>query len=138
MSISKIHHFTIRCVPDDLPTLLDFYSKYFQLTPGPRPAFPFPGHWLYCDGQPIVHVAGCLDEKGVETTGPLDHISFRAHGLEKTREFFRAEGLSFAELPVEGWPLHQLFLYDPNGLKLELTFDLNEEEGNKNGQLLQG
>ena len=37
------------------------------------------------------------------------------------------EDFAFDELPVPGWPLHQLFLRDPFGLKIELTFDLNEE-----------
>jgi catechol 2,3-dioxygenase-like lactoylglutathione lyase family enzyme len=127
MSTSGLNHFTIRCAPDDLPELLAFYTKFLHLKPGPRPAMPRPGYWLYIEDNPVVHLYACLEKRDSGPTGPLDHISFRAHGLEQTRAFLRAQGMAFDELPVEGWPIHQIFLRDPNGLKLELTFDLNQE-----------
>jgi hypothetical protein len=37
----------------------------------------------------------------------------------------KALGLPFEELPVPGWPLRQIFLKDPVGSKIELTFDSN-------------
>jgi len=30
---------------------------------------------------------------------------------------------------VPGWPLHQVFVHDPKGLKIEMTFDLTAEDG---------
>jgi hypothetical protein len=33
------------------------------------------------------------------------------------------------EAPVPGWPLHQVFVHDPKGLKIEMTFDLTAEGG---------
>ena len=128
MTTSGLHHFTIRCAPADLPELVGFYGKYLNLTPGARPVMPFPGFWLYAGEQPVVHLFACLDEKDAGTTGALDHISFRAHGLEATRAFLREDGIAFDDLPVNGWPLQQLFLRDPTGLKIELTFDLDAEE----------
>jgi len=114
--------------------LLGFYAKVLHLTPGPRPVMPADGYWMYCKGQPVVHLYGGSQSKEADSTGPLDHISFRAHGLEETRSFLRSEGVSFYEAPVNGWPLHQIFLSDPCGLKLELTFNLNEESEHVNGQ----
>jgi catechol 2,3-dioxygenase-like lactoylglutathione lyase family enzyme len=130
MSVSGLHHFTIRCAPADLPRLKDFYTGVLQLTPGDRPVFPAPGYWLYSKGQAIVHLYAGEAQTNTGPTGPLDHISFRAHDLDVTREFLRAGGIAFDELPVPGWPLHQLFLRDPFGLKIELTFDLDEEARN--------
>jgi len=127
MRVSGLNHFTIRCQPDALPALLDFYTRLLQLTPGARPVMPFDGHWLYADGQPLVHLAAFLDERPAAGTGPLDHISFRAHGMQPTRDFLAQQGIRFQEAPVEGWPLHQIFLHDPQGLKIELTFDTREE-----------
>lgn len=129
MSTTGLHHFTIRCAPQDLPELVDFYSKYLKLTTGARPVMPFPGFWLYSGASPLVHLFACLDQKETGTTGALDHISFRAHGLEETRAFLREDGIAFDDIPVAGWPLQQIFLRDPNGMKIELTFDLNEEQG---------
>ena len=31
--------------------------------------------------------------------------------------------LTWDEAPVPGFPLHQIFLRDPTGMKVELTFD---------------
>lgn len=127
MPVSALHHYTLRCVPEDLDVLLAFYTKHLGLSEGPRPVIPFPGHWLYSGGQPIVHLAAFLGEASGGNTGPLDHISFRAHGLDQTRAYFKAQGIPYEEAPVPGWPLHQVFVRDPLGLKVELTFSLEEE-----------
>jgi catechol 2,3-dioxygenase-like lactoylglutathione lyase family enzyme len=127
MQVSGLNHFTIRCLPDQLPALLDFYARLLQLTPGARPVMPFDGYWLYAEGQPLVHLAAFAEERPASNTGPLDHISFRAHGIQQTRDFLAQQGIEFQEAPVEGWPLHQIFLRDPQGLKVELTFDTREE-----------
>ena len=97
----------------DIERSIRFYTEIIGLTVGPRPAFPFPGLWLY-NGEPpadlnnaesnygIVHVMGVdpHDPQGlIETvgyrdpdtltgsTGGLDHIALavtgRAAMLEK-------------------------------------------------------
>lgn len=134
MSISGLNHYTIRCVPDDLPTLVAFYTKYVGLVAGERPTMPHPGYWLYANGHPIVHLYASLTEKAAGSTGPLDHVSFRAHGLAEIRSFLQADGTSFDEFPLPGTSINQIFLRDPNGLKIELTFDMNEEVAHGNAQ----
>ncbi len=133
MPTTGLHHFTIRCAPDDLPEIVAFYGRYLNLTPGPRPVMPAPGFWLYAGDQPVVHLYASLPHRDTAGTGPLDHISFRGEGLEATRAFLRADGIPFDDLPVPGWPLQQLFLRDPNGLKIEMTFDLDQEGGQADG-----
>ncbi len=128
MSISALNHYTIRCAPGDLPELVDFYTRVLPLTSGERPAMPRPGYWLYGeDGTPIVHLYASLDERDWGPTGGLDHISFRSHGLADMREALRDVGASYDEFPIPGTQIHQIFLRDPTGLKIELTFDLDEE-----------
>lgn len=136
MPVSALDHFTIRCSEADLEPLRDFYTRHIGLRVGDRPPIPAPGWWLYSEGRPIVHLyaIGNAPETpaGAAVTGPLDHISFRAHGLEATRSQLRAAGVAFEEAPVPGWPLHQVFLRDPKGLKIEMTFDLDaEREGGR-------
>ena len=131
MPVSGLDHFTIRCSEADLEPLRDFYVRHVGLRVGDRPPIPAPGFWLYSEGRPIVHLyaignAGEPPRSGA-ATGPLDHISFRAHDLEATRAQLRADGIDFEEAPVPGWPLHQVFLRDPKGLKIELTFHLDAE-----------
>ena len=71
MSVSGLNHYTLRCVPQQLPALLDFYTRVLHLTPGARPVMPFPGYWLYSEGQPIVHLAAFGNgEEGSWITSP--------------------------------------------------------------------
>jgi len=128
MSISGLNHYTIRCVPGDLPEIVAFYTKVLRLTPGERPTMPRPGHWLYNDGQPIVHLYASLDARVDGPTGALDHISFRTHGLAETRAHLKGQGIAYDEFPLPGTDIHQVFVRDPMGLKIELTFDLAEEK----------
>lgn len=119
-----LNHVTLKCTPAALAALRDFYVESLGLVEGARPDFPFPGHWLYSDGRPIVHLAGLLDAPATASTGPLDHISLTAHDLDGTRRRLQARAIRFEEAPVPGWPLHQIFFSDPAGLEIELTFDV--------------
>lgn len=121
-----LNHVTLRCTAASLPALRAFYIESLGLLEGARPAFGFPGHWLYSQGRPIVHLAALLDEPSAPSTGPLDHISFSASDLDGTRQRLKAGAISFDEAPVPGWPLHQIFLTDPVGLRIELTFDISD------------
>ena len=133
VEILRIDHFTFQVAPEELDSLLDFYSRVIGLEPGPRPAFAFPGHWLYAEGRPIVHLAGNAPPRasptaGAVSTGKLNHISLRTKGLQIARERLAAHGIEWKEAPVPGFPLHQIFFIDPVGLKIELTFDAAEVE----------
>lgn len=129
MQPEGLDHANVRLRPQDLPAALGFYRDLLGLKEGPRPAFAFPGAWLYAGGRPIVHLA-CRDT--VEApTGPspsvsFEHIAFRVRGLPEVRAKLAAEGVPYAEAPVPGFPVHQLFLTDPFGLRVELTFDMND------------
>ncbi|MDM0112343.1 VOC family protein [Variovorax sp. J22R133] len=133
MPVTALHHFTIRCTPDELPPLVDFYTRVLRLQVGARPDIPAAGAWLYAESQPIVHLYAHLstpDAAVQPVTGHLDHISFRSHGLKEMREHLAAADVPFAEAPIPGWDIHQLFLHDPRGMKIEMTFWLDmEEEG---------
>jgi hypothetical protein len=59
----------------------------------------------------------------------VDHIAFRATGLRRMLEHLRAEGIAFSTRRANGQALYQMFLYDPNGIKIELNFAAAEAEG---------
>src|SRR5262249_7547133 len=67
----------------------------------------------------------------VMATGKFNHVSFRCKDTEAVRRKLRAQGLPFREAPVPGFPLHQIFLHDPAGLMIELTFDIPEKPAAK-------
>jgi catechol 2,3-dioxygenase-like lactoylglutathione lyase family enzyme len=133
MTLHRIDHFTLRVQPHELPALHRFYTAVLGLREGERPAFSFPGHWLYAEGQPVVHLAGNAPPgeaapDAVLPTGKFNHVSFRSSGLVAMRAHLRALGIAWAEAPVPGAPLHQIFLRDPVGLQVELTYDRAEFE----------
>jgi catechol 2,3-dioxygenase-like lactoylglutathione lyase family enzyme len=126
--ISGLHHFTIGCAPSELPALLAFYTGTIGLQDGFRPALRHPGHWLYCGGRAILHLNALLAEQHeAYGMGSVDHVSFHAHGLERTRAALRDANVSFSDIPLSGTFIQQIFLRDPIGTKVELTFDLQTE-----------
>lgn len=56
------------------------------------------------------------------STGPVDHLAFNASGFEEMRGRFKGAGIEFSEDLVPETGIRQLFLKDPNGLKIELNF----------------
>ena len=126
MTLERLDHYTIRLRPDDLAATRRFYVEVLGLAEGDRPAFSFPGHWLYCNGRPVVHLAGTATEDRASSTGRIDHIAFQATGLQAMLRHLDESGISFEQKPVPGQALHQVFLLDPNGIKIELNYDAGE------------
>ncbi|RZI70750.1 MAG: hypothetical protein EOP80_16240 [Variovorax sp.] len=123
-----IHHFTLRCSSAELEGLRTFYCDVLGMSDGPRPAFDFPGHWLYVGDVALVHLAAILPDPPSRSDSRLisgfDHVSLAGVRLDATRKLLADRDIAFEELPVPGWPLWQIFLRDPVGSKIELTFDL--------------
>jgi len=151
MEIKRIDHYSIRTL--DVEASRKFYTGIIGLTVGPRPAFPFPGLWLY-NGKPpadlehsggnygIVHVMGVdpNDSKGLvdtvgyvdpktlqgASTGSLDHIALSVTGRASMVARCKKAGLKYFERTVPTLGLHQMFLKDPNGVMIELNFPASE------------
>ena len=123
-----LHHFTIRCSGSELERLRDFYCDVLDMREGPRPDFGFPGHWLYVGDAALLHLAAILPDQPARlddgSMSGFDHVSLAGAQLDAARQRLARLGIDFEELPVPGWPLWQIFLRDPVGSKIELTFDL--------------
>ncbi len=135
MLVTGLFHCAIKT--NDLAATLAFYTKVLGLREVTRPDFGYPGAWLACPapgGDAIVHIyaggpALGTDGRAPRGTGAIDHLSLAAHGFHGFRERFRAAGLDWREFLVPGTTLWQLFVYDPSGVQLELTFDGSSEAG---------
>ena len=130
-SVQQLAHFTIRVFPHELQSVRAFYVEVLGLTEGRRPDFDFPGHWLYLGDNPIVHLAGNApaDEPSMDgeaSTGKFNHVAFECKGLVGMRAHLKRQGVRYSEAPVPGFPLTQVFLRDPAGIMVELTYDINE------------
>ena len=128
VDVAAIHHITIGCAPGDLPALLDFYAGKLGLKEGYRPALRHPGHWLYAGERAIIHLNALLATTPSRSGGSLDHVALQARGLASTRRSLREANVRFTETPLKGTSLHQVFVEDPLGLRVELNFDLDVED----------
>jgi hypothetical protein len=58
----------------------------------------------------------------------LDHIAFHTDDLPGTLARLAQHGVAFTSRRVDAQGLFQLFLFDPNGVKVELNFDGREAD----------
>ena len=119
---------------DDVDRTRDFYRDVLGFAEGPRPDLGFLGHWLYLGDVPCIHIAdwttytahsnrlGIPVTKPAPGTGPLDHVAFNGEGYEEIVGRLQARGLAHHPHDSPAIGLRQIFLEDPNGLKLELNF----------------
>jgi catechol 2,3-dioxygenase-like lactoylglutathione lyase family enzyme len=113
---------------DDLEATRAFYCDVLGFTAGERPPLPFPGYWLYLDGVACLHVAeraaydAEVDRMALpRAIGPLDHLAFDAGGHEEIVARLDAAGVDAVSNEVPAAGLRQLFLADPNGVRIELN-----------------
>ncbi len=119
MTIDRLDHVTI--VTGDLEATRDFYVEVLGLEDGQRPPFTFPGAWLYCGPNPVVHLIGD-DEAPPPGTGTFDHVAFRASDYDGVIRRLEAKGVDFNTRTVPDLGLRQIFVHDPNGVQVELNF----------------
>ena len=130
MGLGGLQHYTIE--PSDLERTKDFYCDVLGLENGDRPPLDFPGYWLYSGGTATVHLMGTRKpregivvrgtEKKYEDTGRLDHIAFAADDVDGVRKRLQSKGVKFRESIVPRTGDTQFFLYDPDGVGVELNF----------------
>ena len=120
---------------NDLAQTLAFYKGILGMREAPRPPFGFPGAWLACptaNGELVIHVWAGGPGMGKDGVAPLgtatiDHVSLSAVGYKGFQAKFRKAGLAWREFVIPNTTLFQLFVYDPSGVQIELTFDIGAE-----------
>jgi catechol 2,3-dioxygenase-like lactoylglutathione lyase family enzyme len=115
-----LDHATLRT--HDLEGTRAFLEAVLGLKPGYRPAFDFPGYWLYADGAPIVHLipgqGGPVDRRG-ET---IDHIAFRLDDHDGMRRKLDGLAIPYSRMELSELGERRLFVRTPTGILLELVF----------------
>jgi catechol 2,3-dioxygenase-like lactoylglutathione lyase family enzyme len=120
MTVKLLDHVNIHT--SDLAGTLDFYAEVIGLQPGARPTtIGRPGAWLYCDGRPLIHLIE-NQESSTGSTGPIDHIAFETEGYDDVAAKLTDRGMEFLAKELPDFQIRQIFVHDPNGVKLELNF----------------
>lgn len=137
MALSHLEHLLVQTT--DMEATKRWYVDVLGMRVGPNPDFKFPVAWLYIGDRDVVHVteggAGVSanrqaylgqQSQDVSGTGVIDHIAFRATGLGEMLARLRRLNVAFKERQVDDQGLYQIFLFDPNGIKVELNFANDE------------
>jgi len=140
MPLSHIEHFLLQTA--DMEGTRKWYVEVLGMRVGPNPDFKFPVFWLYLGDKDVVHVTeggkGVSENRrkyvgqqsdAVSGTGVVDHIAFRATGLRDMIAHLTKLGIDFKQRRVDDQGLYQLFMFDPNGVKVELNYAGDEAAG---------
>ena len=142
MPVSHLEHFLIQT--DDIERTCDWYVRVLGFRVGPSPDFRFPVKWLYLGEQDVIHVCeggAAVSEarrrylgqqsEDLRGSGVIDHVAFRCSGLQEMLARLKNAGVEFNERQVDDQALYQVFLFDPNGVKVELNFAAAEATGRR-------
>ncbi|MBX3663487.1 MAG: VOC family protein [Burkholderiales bacterium] len=140
MPVSHLEHFLIQTA--DIKATRDWYVDVLGFREGPHPDFKFPVVWLYLGDTDVLHLTqggknvsenrkAYLGQQSdaVHGSGVVDHVAFRCTGLREMMEHLHSRKVEFRQRMVSDQGLFQLFLLDPNGVKVELNFANAEAEG---------
>lgn len=128
MLFGKLFHTAIKTA--DLGATVRFYTEVLGMVVAERPPIPFPGAWLKpaqagADASIHVYAGDAAKEADGSVqigTSAIDHVSVVCQGYADFKARFEKFGLAYRENIVPATPFWQLFIYDPNGIQLELTF----------------
>jgi catechol 2,3-dioxygenase-like lactoylglutathione lyase family enzyme len=142
MPLSHLEHYLIQSA--DLETTKDWYVRVLGMSEGPHPDFGVPVYWLYLGGRDVLHLTEGgpkisdarkrylgQESEATQGSGVIDHVAFRATGLGEMIDHLRRLGVAFKERQADAQALYQLFLFDPNGVKVELNFAASEAAGRR-------
>lgn len=130
MPLHGLQHYTI--CPENLEKTKDWYVNVLGLEVGYRPPLSFPGYWLWSAATPTVHLIGPRqgdENKPPRRSGPtglMDHIAFACSDLKAVRARIKAAGVEYKEQVLPRDNNTQIFLFDPDGIGVELNFPPHE------------
>ncbi len=132
MPLTKLEHYLV--MTDDIEATRDFYRDVIGFNVGFRADLGFPGYWLYLGDTPVIHIAewetytvhsnalGIPVTTRANGTGVFDHIAFNGNNAQEMINKLQQLSVPFHRNDVPHVGLIQLFLFDPNGIKIELNY----------------
>ncbi len=115
----RLDHININVV--DGPRMVVFFTQVLGAEEGPRPDFGFPGHWVYVDGIPAIHL-NVVQRQADYPEGMINHVAFGVYDFDDAKARIEASGYSYKLAGIPGTPIGQFFVTGPEGLFLEVQF----------------
>ena len=124
----QLDHVTIRT--RDLAAARAFFMNVFSLQERLRPDAirHIPGHWLYSDEEPLVHLIGSQGAGIDHAAEAIDHVGFRLTGYVVFRQKLDRLGVRYTPMEMPELNERRLFFRTPGGPLLEAVFRLATTE----------
>lgn len=119
MAVTGLDHINISTA--NLEETQAFFVEVLGLEVGWRPAFGFPGAWLYSDGKDLVHLVQVATKPAPSHGSALDHFAFSIDDYDDAKRRLDARGIAYRELSAPDAPIRQFFITDLNGVTIELN-----------------
>jgi catechol 2,3-dioxygenase-like lactoylglutathione lyase family enzyme len=105
----------------DGPRMVRFLEQVLDAREGFRPDFGFPGHWIYLDDKPVIHL-NVVERAGDFPEGIVNHIAFGVYESEEAKSRVEASGYPWKLGGIPGTPIGQIFVTGPEGLVVEIQY----------------
>jgi catechol 2,3-dioxygenase-like lactoylglutathione lyase family enzyme len=127
-----LFHYGLRAA--DAETTLNFYTRVLGMVRDEsRPNIATGGYWLRAalpGSPPSIHVFTDSAEPGMPNgCGAIDHISLYCKDYRAVRQKLADYGLTWEGGATPGGKQWVIFVHDPNGVMLEMSFDAAVEGG---------
>jgi catechol 2,3-dioxygenase-like lactoylglutathione lyase family enzyme len=131
MTVLEMEHVLV--LSDDIDATKEFYCRAVGLHVGTRPPLEFPGYWLYAGEVPCVHIAergpylkhasslGLAVANEPAGASAVDHVAFNAADYDAVCARLQHAGIAAVHNAVPAAGLRQLFIEDPNGVRIEIN-----------------
>lgn len=122
--VCGLDHYNITASPSLIERVKHFYTDIIGLQVGPRAHLDHQGYWLYAGTMPILHLSARANAP-VTYSAPqsfFNHISLRCVGLSAAIAKLQATLTPYRIVKLADLKQTQIFLTDPAGLSVELTF----------------
>ena len=124
MALIDLDHVNIRTAR--LAEMVQFYGEVLDLRSGPRPGFAMGGAWLYCGERAVVHLVEVAVGPG-EQSPRIEHFALRAKNLKGFLAKLRKMRVPYRIAIVPDLELRQVFMSDPDGNHIEISFQADEQ-----------
>ena len=121
VGITGLDHINIdTCQPE---ATVAFYEGVLGLEnrPEDRPDFGFPGAWLFLQDRAVVHLNFIDDDGRSGNRSAFNHIAFEGHDFDAMRALLDERGLDYKTAQRPEINLSQIFVNDPNGVRVEIN-----------------
>jgi len=121
VAINGLDHINIdTCKPQET---IAFYEGILGLEnrPDERPDFDFPGAWLFLGETAVVHLNFIDADERFESRSAFNHIAFAGSDFTGLCTALDERGLDYRTAARPEIDLRQIFVNDPNGVRVEVN-----------------